>query len=182
MTNDNQGRVDRAVNMIYPKVVRGTIESIIVNRLCEGADMRMTTDRYEKVMQLAHQEARQDNYSEIGTDHILRGLLKLNEGVAITVLTQLGVDLNEVQVLCDAYKRPLSDTEISDEFKLTPRAKKVIELAKQEASALNCAYLGTEHLLLGMLDESECMAAEILSQVTLRIDDVRAKVKEILYG
>src|SRR4051794_4822688 len=134
------------------------------------------TDRARKVMQLANQEAQRLNHEYIGTEHILLGLVKEGSGVAANVLKNLDVDLRKIRL--EVEKLVQSSPEVGTPGKLpqTPRAKKVIEYSIEEARNLNHNYVGTEHLLLGLLREQEGVAAQVLMNLGLRLEDVREEV------
>jgi len=138
------------------------------------------TDRARRVMGLANQEAQRFNHESIGTEHILLGLIKEGSGVAANVLRNLGVDLKRVRM--EIEKKVPSGHEMVTMGRLpfTPRAKKVIELAFEEARALGHNYVGTEHLLLGLLRESEGVAAQVLVEQGLKLEDVREEVLRLL--
>ncbi|MCD6405950.1 MAG: AAA family ATPase, partial [Planctomycetes bacterium] len=138
------------------------------------------TDRARRVMGLANQEAQRFNHESIGTEHILLGLIKEGSGVAANVLRNLGVDLKRVRM--EIEKKVPSGHEMVTMGRLpfTPRAKKVIELAFEEARALGHNYVGTEHLLLGLLRESGGVAAQVLIEQGLKLDDVREEVLRLL--
>ncbi|MHC4712158.1 MAG: ATP-dependent Clp protease ATP-binding subunit [Planctomycetota bacterium] len=138
------------------------------------------TDRARRVMGLANQEAQRFNHESIGTEHILLGLIKEGSGVAANVLRNLGVDLRRVRM--EIEKKVPSGHEMVTMGRLpfTPRAKKVIELAFEEARALGHNYVGTEHLLLGLLRESEGVAAQVLVEQGLKLEDVREEVLRLL--
>src|SRR5436305_1118775 len=128
------------------------------------------TDRARKVMQLANQEALRFNHEYIGTEHILLGLIKEGSGVAANVLKNLDIDLakvrREVEKIVLAGPGPVTIGRLPQ----TPRAKKVTEYAVEEARDLNHNYVGTEHLLLGLLREEEGVASQVLMNLGLRLD------------
>ncbi len=138
------------------------------------------TDRARRVMGLANQEAQRFNHESIGTEHVLLGLIKEGSGVAANVLRNLGVDLKRVRM--EIEKKVPSGHEMVTMGRLpfTPRAKKVIELSFEEARALGHNYVGTEHLLLGLLRESEGVAAQVLVAQGLKLEDVREEVLRLL--
>src|SRR5262249_45116197 len=138
------------------------------------------TDRARKVMQLANQEAQRLNHEYIGTEHILLGLVKEGSGVASNVLKNLDIDLRQVRA--EVEKIVESGPEMVSMGKLphTPRAKRVIEYAIEEARALNHNYVGTEHLLLGLVREGEGVAAQVLTNLGLKLEDLRAEVMNLL--
>ncbi|MCA9174586.1 MAG: AAA family ATPase, partial [Planctomycetales bacterium] len=138
------------------------------------------TDRARKVMQLANQEAQRFNHEYIGTEHILLGLVKEGSGVAANVLKNLDVDLRKIRL--EVEKLVQSGPEIVTMGKLpqTPRAKKVIEYSMEEARNLNHNYVGTEHILLGLLREQEGVAAQVLMNLGLKLEEVREEVLNLL--
>jgi ATP-dependent Clp protease ATP-binding subunit ClpC len=137
------------------------------------------TERARKVLSLAQEEAQRLQHNYIGTEHLLLGLVREGEGVAGKVLTSLGVDLKRVRkAVEDIIGR--GDRIVLGEIGLTPRAKKVIELAVDEARRLNHHYIGTEHLLLGLLREGEGIGAGVLESFGLSLQEVRAKTIEVL--
>ncbi len=138
------------------------------------------TDRARKVMQLANQEAQRFNHEYIGTEHVLLGLVKEGSGVAANVLKNLEVDLRKIRL--EVEKLVQSGPEMVTVGKLpqTPRAKKVIEYSMEEARNLNHSYVGTEHILLGLLREQEGVAAQVLMNLGLKLEDVREEVLNLL--
>ncbi len=138
------------------------------------------TDRARKVMQLANQEAQRFNHEYIGTEHILLGLVKEGSGVAANVLKNLEVDLRKIRL--EVEKLVQSGPEMVTVGKLpqTPRAKKVIEYSMEEARNLNHSYVGTEHILLGLLREQEGVAAQVLMNLGLKLEEVREEVLNLL--
>ncbi len=138
------------------------------------------TDRARKVLNLARQEAQRFNHSYIGTEHLLLGLVKEGSGVAASVLEGMDVDLRRVRTEIEKMVQPGPDTAQAGSPPLTPRTKKVLDYAMEEAQQLGHSYLGTEHLLLGLLRETEGVAAKILMNLGLRLEDVREKVLDLL--
>ncbi|MBE7465601.1 MAG: ATP-dependent Clp protease ATP-binding subunit [Planctomycetes bacterium] len=138
------------------------------------------TDRARKVMSLARQEAERLNHDYIGTEHILLGLVKEGSGVAASVLENLSVDLDKVRMEVEKLVKPAPDVVTMGQLPFTPRAKKVLEYAMDEARALDHNYVGTEHLLLGLLREQEGLAAQVLMNLSLKLEDVRNEVLEFL--
>src|SRR3990167_4973813 len=118
------------------------------------------TERARRVLTLAQEEAHRFNHNYIGTEHILLGLVREGDGVAAKVLANLGVELNKVRSAVE-FIIGRGDRTVMGEIGLTPRAKKVIELAVDEARRLNHHYIGTEHLLLGLVREGEGIAASV---------------------
>jgi ATP-dependent Clp protease ATP-binding subunit ClpC len=139
------------------------------------------TERARKVLQLAQEEAQRLHHNYIGTEHLLLGLVHEGEGVAGQVLKSLGVDLEKVRkAVEDIIGR--GDRIVLGEICFTPRAKKVIELAVDEARRLNHHYIGTEHLLLGLLREGEGIGAGVLESFGLSLQEVRAKTIQVLHA
>src|SRR5436309_639725 len=140
------------------------------------------TDRARKVMQLANQEAQRFNHEYIGTEHILLGLVKEGSGVAANVLKNLDIDLRKIRLEVEKIVQTGPGSEMVTMGKLpqTPRAKKVIEYSIEEARNLNHNYVGTEHLLLGLLREQEGVAAQVLMNLGLKLEDVRQEVLNLL--
>jgi hypothetical protein len=138
------------------------------------------TDRARKVIQLANQEAQRLNHEYIGTEHILLGLIKEGSEVAANVLKNLDIDLRKIRLEIEKIALPGPDMVTPGKLPQTPRAKKVIEYSIEEARNLNHNYIGTEHLLLGLLREQEGLAAQVLMILGLKLEDVRAEVMHIL--
>ena len=137
------------------------------------------TRRAQKVLLLAQEEARQMQYPFVGTEHILLGLLREGEGVAAKVLADMGVDADtvrsQVEQMVEKGQGP-----VVQEVTLTPRAKRVLELAIDEARRLNHNYVGTEHILLGLIREGEGIAARVLAASGVELERVRAAVSDVL--
>ena len=138
------------------------------------------TDRARKVMALANQEAQRFNHEYIGTEHILLGLVKEGSGVGANVLKNLGVDLRKVRLEVEKLVKSGPEMVTMGKLPQTPRAKRVIEYAIEEARNLNHNYVGTEHLLLGLLREQDGVAAQVLMNLGLRLEDVREEVLNLL--
>ena len=138
------------------------------------------TDRARKVMALANQEAQRFNHEYVGTEHILLGLVKEGQGVAANVLHNLQVDLKKIRLEVEKIVKSGPNMVTMGKLPQTPRAKKVIEFAIEEARNLGHNYVGTEHLLLGLLREHDGVAAQVLMNLGLKLDDVRAEVLNIL--
>ncbi|MFP3938235.1 MAG: ATP-dependent Clp protease ATP-binding subunit [Phycisphaerae bacterium] len=138
------------------------------------------TERARKVMALANQEAQRFNHEYIGTEHILLGLVKEGSGVGANVLKNLGVDLHKVRLEVEKLVKAGPDMVTMGKLPQTPRAKKVIEYAIEEARNLNHNYVGTEHLLLGLLREQDGVAAQVLINLGLKLEDVREEVLNLL--
>src|SRR5260221_5283210 len=137
------------------------------------------TERARKVLSLAQEEAQRLQHPYIGTEHLLLGLVHEGEGIAAKVLSNLGVELKEVR---DAVEAIISrgDHVVLGEIGLTPRAKKVIELAVDEARRLNHQSIGTEHLLLGLVREGEGIAAGALQILGVNLEKVREETIRVL--
>jgi ATP-dependent Clp protease ATP-binding subunit ClpC len=138
------------------------------------------TDRARKVMALANQEAQRFNHEYIGTEHILLGLVKEGSGVGANVLKNLDVDLRKVRMEVEKLVKAGPDMVTMGKLPQTPRAKKVIEYAIEEARNLNHNYVGTEHLLLGLLREHDGVAAQVLMNLGLKLEEVREEVLNLL--
>src|SRR5215207_7513354 len=138
------------------------------------------TDRARKVMQLANQEAQRFNHEYIGTEHILLGLVKEGSGVAANVLKNLDIDLRKIRLEVEKIVQSGPDMVTMGKLPQTPRAKKVIEYSIEEARNLGHNYVGTEHLLLGLLREQEGVAAQVLMNLGLKLEDVREEVLNLL--
>src|SRR3954471_8599378 len=131
------------------------------------------TDRARKVMQLANQEAQRFNHEYIGTEHILLGLVKEGSGAAASVLKNLDIDLRKIRLEVEKIVQSGPQMVSTGKLPQTPRARKALEYAIEEARNLNHNYVGTEHLLLGLLREDEGMAAQVLMNLGLGLDSTR---------
>ncbi|MFH0828081.1 MAG: ATP-dependent Clp protease ATP-binding subunit, partial [Candidatus Omnitrophota bacterium] len=138
------------------------------------------TERARKVIILAKEEAKRFNHDYIGTEHILLGLVREGEGVAATVLEKMGVSLENIRIEIEKLVQPGPATQIIGDLPFTPRAKKALELAAEEARSLGHNYIGTEHLLLGLIREEEGVASQVLLNLNLDLSTVRNKVMEVL--
>ena len=138
------------------------------------------TDRARKVMALANQEAQRFNHEYIGTEHILLGLVKEASGVGANVLKNLGIDLRKVRLEVEKLVKSGPEMVTMGKLPQTPRAKKVLEYAIEEARNLNHNYVGTEHLLLGLLREQDGVAAQVLVNLGLKLEEVREEVLNLL--
>lgn len=138
------------------------------------------TDRVRKVLQLANQEAQRLNHEYIGTEHLLLGLIKEGSGVAANVLKNLDVDLRKVRIEVERLVQPGPEMVTLGKLPQTPRAKKVLDYAIEEARELNHDHVGTEHLLLGLLREEQGVAAQALVNLGLQLEDVREEVLNLL--
>lgn len=137
------------------------------------------TDRLRKVMQLANQEAQRFNHEYIGTEHLLLGLVKEN-GVASVVLKNLDVDPRKIRLDVEKLICPGPDGVTMGTLPQTPRAKRVIELAIDTAQEMGLAYVSTEHLLIGLLRETEGVGFQILSNLGVTVEDVKKEIVSIL--
>ncbi|HEX5727780.1 MAG TPA: ATP-dependent Clp protease ATP-binding subunit [Longimicrobiaceae bacterium] len=138
------------------------------------------TDRVRKVLAMAREEAIRLQHDYVGTEHILLGLIREGEGVAAAVLNNLAVDLEQVQEKVEESVRRGKATIALGELPYTSRAKKVLEFAMAEARELNHSYVGTEHLLLGLLREEKGIAAEVLGQLGVSLEDARRETLKLL--
>lgn len=138
------------------------------------------TERARKVILLAKEEAKRFNHDYIGTEHILLGLVREGEGVASAVLESLGLSSEKISVEVEKLVKAGPSTLISGDIPFTPKAKKVMELAMDEAVNLGHNYIGTEHLLLGLLREGEGIAAQVLTNLGLDVNKARMEVMRLL--
>ncbi|MHC5211978.1 MAG: ATP-dependent Clp protease ATP-binding subunit [Planctomycetota bacterium] len=138
------------------------------------------TDRARKVMNLAKSEAQRLNHEYIGTEHILLGLVQEGSGVAANVLRNMGIDLKRIRAEIEKLVKGSSTMVPMGNLPFTPRAKKVLELSLEEASQLGHNYIGTEHLLLGLIKESEGIAARVLTNLGVKLEQVREEVLDFL--
>ncbi len=138
------------------------------------------TERARKVVVLAKEEAKRFNHNHIGTEHLLLGLVKEGEGVASAVLQNLGLSLEMIRLEVEKLVQTGPSTVISGDIPFTPKAKKVIELAMDEARHLGHNYIGTEHLLLGLIRESEGAASQVLLNLGLDLARVRNEIMALL--
>ena len=137
------------------------------------------TERARKVLSLAQEEAQRFNHNYIGTEHLLLGLVREGDGVAARVLSNLGIELNKVRSTVE-FIIGVGDRIVLGDIGLTPRSKKVIELAVDEARRLNHDYIGTEHLLLGLVREGEGIAAGVLESLGVNLEKVRTQTIQVL--
>ena len=139
------------------------------------------TDRVRKVLQMAREEAARLHHEYVGTEHILLGLIREGEGVAAAVLTNLSVDLDDIQEkIEETVKKGKAAAAAGPDLPYTSRAKKVLELAMTEARELNHSYVGTEHLLLGLLREEKGIAAQVLNDAGVTLEQSRAETLRLL--
>ena len=144
-----------------------------------GSRFEKFSERARRVLSLAQEEAQRFNHNYIGTEHILLGLVRETEGVAARVLSSLSVDLSKVRSAVE-FIIGRGDKPAQGEIGLTPRAKKVVELAVDEARRMNHTYIGTEHLLIGLLREGEGVAAGVLESLGVTLDKVRTETHKVL--
>ena len=138
--------------------------------------MNNFTPRAQQVLALARKEADRFNHNYIGTEHVLLGLIKLGQGVAVSVLQRMGLDLESVRMEVEKEVGTGPDTKSSTNIPYTPRVKKVLALSNKEAKQLNHSYVGTEHILLGLLREGEGMAARVLTSLNVDLQTTRNEV------
>ena len=129
----------------------------------------------QQVLALARKEADRFNHNFVGTEHLLLGLIKLGQGVAVNVLQKMGLDLETVRGAVEKQVGTGQETKTQGSIPYTPRVKKVLALAGKEAKALNHSYVGTEHILLGLIREGEGVAAAVLQQLAVDLDDIQQK-------
>src|SRR5579863_2395262 len=150
-----------------------------MNRMNDRDRFDRFTERARKVLSLAHEEAQRFQHNYIGTEHLLLGLVREGDGVAAKVLAALGVELYKVRQAVE-FIIGRGDRIVLGEIGLTPRAKKVMELAVDEARRLNHHYIGTEHLLLGLVREGEGIAAGVLESLGVNLEKVRSQTIQVL--
>jgi ATP-dependent Clp protease ATP-binding subunit ClpC len=138
------------------------------------------TERAQRAVQLAAREAERFNHPYIGTEHLLLGLVALGEGVAVDVLEELGVALEDVRIAVERMVGFGGDTKTKGELPYTPRTKKVLQLAAAEAQSMQAPQVGTEHLLLALLREGEGVAAQVLQSLNVRLDEALDGVRRCL--
>src|SRR5213595_3019977 len=138
--------------------------------------MNNFTPRAQQVLALARKEADRFNHNYVGTEHLLLGLIKLGQGVAVNVLQKMGLDLETVRMEVEKQVGSGPETKLVGNVPYTPRVKKVLALAGKEAKALNHSYVGTEHILLGLLREGEGVAARVLKSLELDIERTRNEI------
>ncbi|MEN9282961.1 MAG: hypothetical protein RLZZ179_454 [Verrucomicrobiota bacterium] len=138
--------------------------------------MNNFTPRAQQVLALARKEADRFNHNYVGTEHLLLGLIKLGQGVAVNVLQKLGLDLETVRMEVEKQVGSGQEQKMVGNIPYTPRVKKVLALASKEARALNHSYVGTEHILLGLLREGEGVAAQVLKSLEIDIERTRNEI------
>src|SRR2546430_946891 len=145
-------------------------------RLPRHLTMNNFTPRAQQVLALARKEADRFNHNYVGTEHLLLGLIKLGQGVAVNVLQKVGLDLETVRMEVEKQVGSGPETKMVGNIPYTPRVKKVLALAGKEAKALNHSYVGTEHILLGLLREGEGVAARVLKSLEVDIERTRNEI------
>src|SRR6204780_4036092 len=138
--------------------------------------MNNFTPRAQQVLALARKEADRFNHNYVGTEHLLLGLIKLGQGVAVNVLQRMGLDLEAVRMEVEKQVGAGPETKVVGNIPYTPRVKKVLALAGKEAKSLNHSYVGTEHILLGLLREGEGVAARVLKNLEVDIERTRNEI------
>jgi ATP-dependent Clp protease ATP-binding subunit ClpC len=134
------------------------------------------TPRAQQVLALARKEADRFNHNFVGTEHLLLGLIKLGQGVAVNVLQKMGLDLETVRMQVEKEVGTGPDQKVAGTIPYTPRVKKVLALAAKEAKALNHTYVGTEHILLGLLREGDGVAARVLKNLDVDLEQTRQEI------
>jgi len=164
-----------------PQLVQRALRGRFTTRLesITGSRFDKFTERARRVLSLAQEEARRFQHNYIGTEHLLLGLVREGEGVAAKVLNNLGVELEKVREAVE-FIIGRGDRIVLGEVGLTPRAKKVIELAVDEARRLNHHYIGTEHLLLGLVREGSGIAAGVLESLGVKLEKLRSETIHVL--
>jgi ATP-dependent Clp protease ATP-binding subunit ClpC len=138
------------------------------------------TDRAQRVVLIAQEEAKRLNHDYLGTEHLLLGLIALGKGVAAQVLSHFDVDLHRVCSEIEKIVGTGDNVMLLDDIPFTTHAKNVLKLAEEEARNMDHNYIGTEHLLLGLMREQEGVAARVLENIGIRLDVVRAEVEALL--
>jgi ATP-dependent Clp protease ATP-binding subunit ClpC len=138
------------------------------------------TDRARKIIALAQKEAERFRHDYIGTEHLLLGLVKEGSGVAVTALNNLSVDVEKVRREVEKLVVIADKPAPAGPLPFTPQAKRVLELASEEARGLGHPYIGTEHILLGLLSEQDSVAAQVLINLDLKLEDVRSEILDLL--
>ena len=144
--------------------------------MSEESSMNNFTPRAQQVLALARKEADRFNHNFVGTEHLLLGLIKLGQGVAVNVLQKLGLDLDTVRLEVEKQVGTGPDSKMIGNIPYTPRVKKVLALAAKEAKNLNHTYVGTEHILLGLLREGDGVAARVLKNLDVDIEQTRQEI------
>src|SRR5260221_8645340 len=150
---------------------------MVRRRPCFGnAMMNNFTPRAQQALALARKEAERFNHNFVGTEHLLLGLIRLGQGVAVTVLQKLDLDLESVRMEVEKQVGIGPDQKMIGNIPYTPRVKKVLALAVKEAKALNHTYVGPEHILLGLLREGDGVAARVLKNLDVDIEQTRQEI------
>jgi ATP-dependent Clp protease ATP-binding subunit ClpC len=142
--------------------------------------MENFTPRAQRVLHLARKEAEQFNHNYVGTEHVLLGLVALGSGVAVSALQSMGIDLQGLRMEVEKAVGSGGDTKMAGNIPFTPRAKKVLALATSEARSLSHSYVGTEHILLGLLREGEGIAARVLENMGIDLEEAREEIMAML--
>src|SRR5205809_3509381 len=145
-------------------------------RLRSHRTMNNFTPRAQQVLALARKEADRFNHNYVGTEHLLLGIIKLGQGVAVSVLNRLNLDLETVRMEVEKQVGTGPDQKMIGNIPYTPRVKKVLALAAKEAKNLNHTYVGTEHILLGLLREGDGVAARVLKNLDVDIEQTRQEI------
>src|SRR5512137_70781 len=138
--------------------------------------MNNFTPRAQQVLALARKEADRFNHNFVGTEHLLLGLIKLGQGVAVNVLQKMGLDLETVRMEVEKQVGTGPDQKMIGSIPYTPRVRKVLGLAAKEAKNLNHTYVGTEHILLGLLREGDGVAARVLKNLDVDLEQTRTEI------
>jgi len=162
--------------MNWLKSFREALTAPIAPRHAAAEPIRNFTQRAQQVLALARLEADRLNRNSVGTEHLLRGIIRLGQGRAVAVLRKMGIDLEKVRQEVELMVKTGPDQKMTSNIPYTPRVKKVLALAAKEAKALNHTYLGTEHILLGLLREGDGVAARVLKKLGLDVEATRQYV------
>ena len=141
-----------------------------------AASLHNFTPRAQQVLALARKEAERFNHNFVGTEHVLLGLIRLGQGVAVTVLQKMGIDLETARLEVEKQVGKGPDQKLVGHIPYTPRVKKVLAIAAKEAKALNHTYVGTEHVLLGLLREGDGVAARVLVELKVDVEQTRQEI------
>ncbi|HEX6508019.1 MAG TPA: Clp protease N-terminal domain-containing protein [Chloroflexota bacterium] len=160
------------------ELARGRFKKL-VQRGQVAAPFERFTERARGVLVLAQDEAKRLRHSHVGTEHLLLGLFDESNGIAAIALRELGLDLAQIRTAIE-QKVPMGSDEVKGEVGLTGRVKKVLELAADEARQLDHDYIGTEHLLLGMMREGEGVGARILRDLNISFENVKERIVHVL--
>ncbi len=147
-----------------------------MDSLCGSPDLPNLTPRAQQALAIARKEARRFNHNFIGTEHLLLGLIRLGQGVAVNVLQKLGLDLETVRKEVENQIGTGSDHKLTGNIPYTPRAKWVLALAAKEAKALKRTYVGTEHIFLALLIEGDGVAARVLKGLNVDLETMRREI------